>query len=55
MGMLEKCMGSVYAAGISWSLISHWQMKHVQTDWQFQIFVHQFHTPMQLNIVKNPC
>ena len=47
-------LGSVHAAGTSEKLISCWLMKYVWTNWQFQTFVQRSHTPIQLNIVKNP-
>jgi len=35
---------------ISQRLISHWVMKQVWTDWQFQILLQRPHTPVQPNI-----
>jgi len=52
-GMLEYCVGSMYAAGISQQQISHWLMKRIWTDMVFQTFVQRSHTPSQQNIVKN--
>jgi hypothetical protein len=47
-----SCM---FAASISQRVVSH-QLKeiHVWTVLQFQMFVQWFHTPMQLDIMKNP-
>ena len=52
LGMLENCVGNIYAAGISQQRISHWLMKHVWTDLVFQTFVQRSPTPIQQNIVK---
>jgi hypothetical protein len=48
--MPESCLGSMYAACISQRLISHWVMKQVWTDWQFQIFIQWPDTAVQPNI-----
>jgi len=43
----------MYVAGTTQRVISQWLMRHVWTDWQFEITVQHSHTPIQLNIVKN--